>query len=114
MIDPKPYRALGLKDVQLRQAMVEFEGRPPWRISTVEGELCTILGGDDDGGAVSRRGRPPMEQVAVGDWVVLNEDDEQPMIGGLLERLTELKRGATAEEGHEQLVAANLDVVFVV
>lgn len=114
MIDPIPYRALGLKDLQLGQVMAELGGRPPWRVATVDRELCTVLGVGETGDRVSQRVRLPEEPLAVGDWVVLAEDEEAPRVAAVLARLTELKRGATAEEGREQLVAANLDVVFVV
>ena len=114
MFEPTPYRALGLKDVQLRQIMVELDGAEPWRVATVDGELCTVLGVGEEGERVERRVRLSTEPVAVGDWVVLEEAAEQTRVRRVLERATELKRGATAEEGREQIVATNLDVVFVV
>ena len=49
---------------------------------------------------------------AVGDWVTLREDG--PMIDRILERRTTLSRKKPGREAGEQVLAANVDVVFIV
>jgi ribosome biogenesis GTPase len=55
---------------------------------------------------------PPEERAAVGDWVTLEPVHAQIM--ALLPRTSLLKRGAAGEHYKQQLIAANVDVVFVV
>lgn len=69
----------------------------------------------------ARRAQPPAEwlrprwdpedRAAVGDWVVLDRNDQ---ILALLPRHSLLKRGAAGEHYRQQLIAANVDVVLVV
>jgi ribosome biogenesis GTPase len=63
-------------------------------------------------GALRRLGRMP----AVGDFVVLLDQPEtgSRMIVDILPRRTLFSRGAPGEGGDEQVIAANLDTVFVV
>jgi ribosome biogenesis GTPase / thiamine phosphate phosphatase len=49
---------------------------------------------------------------AVGDWVTLRED--APVIERVLERRTTLSRRQPGREASEQLLAANVDVLFIV
>ena len=49
---------------------------------------------------------------AVGDWVVLQEDS--PVIVKVLERKTKLSRKQPEREIREQVLAANIDVLFIV
>lgn len=53
----------------------------------------------------------PEERPAVGDWVLV-EDGKR--IVALLPRRSAIKRGAAGEHYKQQLIAANVDVVFVV
>lgn len=53
---------------------------------------------------------PNHERAAVGDWVLL----EGRKIVALLPRRTAIKRGAAGEHYHQQVIAANIDAVFVV
>ena len=53
---------------------------------------------------------PPEQRAAVGDWVLLHGK----RIVELLPRRTTLKRGAAGEHYKQQLIAANIDTVFVV
>lgn len=51
---------------------------------------------------------------AVGDWVLIDaRDANQPLIEDVLERKTILKRMAAGESGDVQVLATNIDVVFV-
>ena len=54
---------------------------------------------------------PSMPSMTVGDWVLLDEDNR---FVRLLERLTWLERKAAGSERNRQLIAANLDTVFIV
>jgi ribosome biogenesis GTPase len=53
---------------------------------------------------------PSHERAAVGDWVLI----EGIRIVALLPRLTAIKRGAAGEHYHQQVIAANIDTVFIV
>lgn len=53
---------------------------------------------------------PNHERAAVGDWVLL----EGSKIIAVLPRRTAIKRGAAGEHYHQQVIAANIDAVFVV
>src|SRR5690606_14800480 len=53
----------------------------------------------------------PVDRAAVGDWVLL---DDHEVIAALLPRHSLLKRGAAGEHYRQQLIAANVDTVFVV
>jgi ribosome biogenesis GTPase len=110
-----PFDRLGLKPCFLRELLGEHDGKLPWRVASVDRGSCALLGIDAASAIVSRRARPPESSIAVGDWVVLEDESvEPPRIGSILPRSTRLRRGATARDGHEQLLAANLDTVFVV
>jgi ribosome biogenesis GTPase len=63
-----------------------------------------------------QRPRFPSEQrPGVGDWVLIEElDTPPPRIVALLPRRTSIKRGAAGEHYRQQLIAANVDTVFVV
>lgn len=54
---------------------------------------------------------PAHERPAVGDWVLVEEDKR---IVALLPRRTAIKRAAAGEHYHQQVIAANIDVVFIV
>jgi ribosome biogenesis GTPase len=55
-------------------------------------------------------GIAPEERAAVGDWVLL----EGKRIVALLPRHSAIKRGAAGEHYKQQLIAANIDTVFIV
>ena len=63
--------------------------------------------------AMIRSGVDPMSRPAVGDWVALI-DGKPPMISRLLPRRSALVRAAAGERHQKQIIAANVDVVFVV
>lgn len=75
-----------------------------------------------DGGAMAeslpdwqRPRTPPDQRAAVGDWVLVEgQGDAQPRIVALLPRHSAIKRGAAGEHYKQQLIAANIDTVFVV
>jgi ribosome biogenesis GTPase / thiamine phosphate phosphatase len=55
---------------------------------------------------------PPEQRAAVGDWVRLAEDED--LIIEWLPRTSTLKRAAAGEHYKQQLIATNIDRVFVV
>jgi ribosome biogenesis GTPase len=61
-------------------------------------------------GAVSRRAAARRVDPAVGDWIALEGD----AIKGIVERRTVFSRRAAGVETREQVLAANVDVAFVV
>ncbi|MGN6513038.1 MAG: ribosome small subunit-dependent GTPase A [Lysobacteraceae bacterium] len=61
-----------------------------------------------------RKGRlAPEERAAVGDWVLVEGTPAAPRIVALLPRHSAIKRGAAGEHYRQQLIAANVDTVFV-
>lgn len=59
-----------------------------------------------------KRGLDTTERPAVGDFV-LYAQGKPPVIEQILPRHTELQRGAAGESGQRQIIAANIDTVFV-
>ena len=58
---------------------------------------------------------PPDQRPAVGDWVLVEgEPSAKPRIVALLPRHSAIKRGAAGEHYKQQLIAANIDTVFIV
>ena len=108
-------RELGLRPVFLHQLMTEDGVQQPWRVAAVERGSSTVLGFDEDGALIERRARTGALPVAVGDWVLLaHVEHDSAQVERVLERVTWLQRGSPHHEGHGQLIAANLDTVFIV
>ena len=62
-----------------------------------------------------RKGKvAPEDRAAVGDWVLVDGAAHAPRIVALLPRHSAIKRGAAGEHYRQQLIAANIDTVFVV
>ncbi|GHA78676.1 ribosome small subunit-dependent GTPase A [Cognatilysobacter bugurensis] len=63
-----------------------------------------------------QRPRFPAEQrPGVGDWLLIEDlDTPPPRVVALLPRRTAIKRGAAGDHYRQQLIAANVDTVFVV
>ncbi|MFV2053935.1 ribosome small subunit-dependent GTPase A [Aliiroseovarius sp. YM-037] len=53
----------------------------------------------------------PTSGIAVGDWVMI---DDSALVIRLLDRLTTLSRRASGEDARQQLLAANVDTLFIV
>ncbi|MDG6257951.1 MAG: ribosome small subunit-dependent GTPase A [Methanomicrobiaceae archaeon] len=114
---PSPLRNLGGNEVQeaafARYAGPYLAGRVSSRHRTAFDVL--IPGGSvrvGMSGALRRLGRAP----AVGDFVVLLDQPETGtrMIVDILPRRTVFSRGAPGEDGEAQVIAANIDTVFIV
>jgi ribosome biogenesis GTPase len=67
-----------------------------------------------------RRRFPAQDRAAVGDWVLIEGEQRAVAAGArarivaLLPRRSAIKRGAAGEHYHQQVIAANIDTVFVV
>ena len=53
----------------------------------------------------------PTSDIAVGDWVLI---EDSGLVIRLLDRLTTLSRRASGEDARQQLLAANVDTLFIV
>jgi ribosome biogenesis GTPase len=92
-------------------ARVVRDGRDLWHIVSARGEFVAALAGRFRRAARDRSALP-----TVGDWVVAETrgPDDRALIHALLPRRTALARKAAGEEVETQVVAANIDVVFIV
>lgn len=104
-----------------RFSMHAEAGAVPGRICAEHRGLYHFHGPDRDGvGQVSGRLRHHAtgraDFPAVGDWVALRTapDDGSASIVGVLDRTNKLSRKSAGESGEEQVLAANLDVLFLV
>lgn len=68
-----------------------------------------------------RRRFPPQQRAGVGDWVLIEAGDAdaegaaaRAQIVAMLPRRSVIKRAAAGEHYHQQIIAANVDTVFVV
>lgn len=82
-------------------------GAPPGRVSRVDRGMVTVESAAGPLRAVTPGG------VAVGDWVTVTDADP-PAVDDVLPRRTAIVRHATGNEAVEQVLAANVDVVFLV
>ncbi len=100
-----PYAAGGLEP-----ARVAAEHRGAYDLYTARGERPAQLSGRFRHSAAARGDLP-----AVGDWVAV-DGDEPARVRAVLPRRTSFSRQAATDHGQtiEQVVAANVDVVFLV
>ncbi len=66
----------------------------------------------DDGNGPRRSELLPADEATVGDWLLVDPATERPV--RVLERKSVFKRRAAGSEGRTQLIAANVDTLFVV
>ncbi len=102
-----PLEALGWRPFFSQQiSMDALAERPPVRIVEVHRSALQVVG---DG--IDER-IPPLPDATVGDWVLL--DRAHPGSSRVLDRNSLIKRRAAGTGRHIQLIAANIDTVFVV
>src|SRR5918993_873513 len=91
------------------RVLIEFNHN--YRVATDSGERDAVLAGRVKHHATSRADLP-----AVGDWVVIRRRPDEPRgaIVAVLERRSRFSRRMAGQVTDEQVVAANVDVVFVV
>jgi ribosome biogenesis GTPase len=105
-------------DEELELVFSAYKGRyTPGRVASRHKTVCEILipgtvvqAGIS--GALQKIGKQPV----VGDFVVLLDQPElgSRMVVNILPRKTCLSRGAAGDGGGEQIIAANLDTIFIV
>lgn len=103
---------LGLDGFPVARVTSEF--KEAYRVRNANGEYLSKITGKQIFKATSREDYP-----AVGDWVVIEiVDDDHAVIRGILPRLTVIKRkygDRTRKYGDKtQIIAANIDVAFIV
>ncbi|KCV83252.1 GTPase RsgA [Actibacterium atlanticum] len=95
---------MGLKPHFTRQ-LADYPGHIPARVTAVHRSSLSLITADGPTTCI------PLEGMTVGDWLVLDPDTHQP---SLLERLSLFKRRAPGHDRREQLIAANVDTLFIV
>src|SRR5690606_31078149 len=123
---PAELQAIGWRagiDPRWQEAMDAHPQARPARVVEQHRSGYVVATGPDDGVAVEslpewqrpagyRKGTvAPEDRPAVGDWVLV---EERKRIVALLPRRSAIKRGAAGEHYKQQLIAANVDAVFVV
>jgi len=95
-----------------RPARVVEQHRSGYLVAQAPGEAVAVESLPEwQRAAGYRKGQAaPEERAAVGDWVLV----EAGRIVALLPRHSAIKRGAAGEHYRQQLIAANIDTVFVV
>jgi ribosome biogenesis GTPase len=126
-----PLRAIGWpypgepEDAQWRSLLVAHPQARPARVVEQHRSGYAVTESPDAGYRVEslpdwqRPKCPPEQRAAVGDWVLVEggaegEPAAAPRIVALLPRHSAIKRGAAGEHYKQQLIAANIDTVFVV
>jgi ribosome biogenesis GTPase len=97
---------------QFFQAQVDVECRwTPARVLRVHRNSIEVV--DTDGlVTIPLAGKTATLKITVGDWVLI--DREGPKVRALLERFGLFQRKAAGTSGEIQLIAANVDTLFVV
>ncbi|WP_147125182.1 ribosome small subunit-dependent GTPase A [Shimia ponticola] len=105
--EPTPLERLGWGPAFSQQIEADaLTATPPVRVVAVHRSGLQVLG---DG---IQTKLPPMAEATVGDWVLY--DANSPRDSRVLERKSLIKRRAPGHDRSEQLIAANIDTVFVV
>jgi ribosome biogenesis GTPase len=93
----------------LKPARVAEENRGLYRILSPSGELWASVRGALRRSATTREALP-----AVGDWVLVQHDPPQATIHSLFQRRTKFARKMAGNRTEQQIVAANIDTLFLV
>ena len=106
---------LGWKPFFSDQVSVE-EGRvcEPARVMSVHRGMVTVLGEGIDDSISSSLPDPkgPEDRPTVGDWLLIDRDSRS--LTRILDRTSLFKRPAPSDERRLQLIAANVDTLFIV
>ncbi|SKC89301.1 ribosome biogenesis GTPase [Maledivibacter halophilus] len=90
---------------------VSVEHKNMYRVITEKGEILSKISGKLNYKAILKSDYP-----AVGDWVILNKDNEKDGIGiiqGILPRKSVFSRNIPGKKNEEQIIASNIDKVFI-
>ena len=93
----------------------EVEHNPIGRVVEVQRSRVTVFDGSEELALPVRAGErsaPPEQRPTVGDWVLLDRD--RTRLERVLERKSVFQRVAAGEKAAIQLIAANIDILFVV
>ncbi|MBB4826517.1 ribosome biogenesis GTPase [Sporosarcina luteola] len=90
---------------------VALEHKRMYRVITEEGEWLSVCSGTMEHSATERRDFP-----AVGDWVAVERmpGEQRGIIHSLLPRISLFTRKSAGSTISEQIIAANVDIVFLV
>lgn len=100
-------QALGWQPFFAQQISVdELTETPPARITEVHRSGMRVVGDEIDATI------PPNQDITVGDWILLDATKTQS--NRLLDRKSLIKRRAPGSDRQVQLIAANIDTVFIV
>jgi len=93
------------ENFQIARVAIEYKGM--YKLYTEAGEVLAEITG---------KMRYNNKFPAVGDWVVIDLQDsgEKAIIHNILPRKSKFSRNAAGENTREQIVAANIDTVFIV
>jgi ribosome biogenesis GTPase len=97
-----------------RFARFAADGLAPARVTADFGAEYAVTDGSGQRRAVASRGVREAGLPAVGDWVALLDRQPVPAIQAVLDRRTAFSRKVAGRETSEQVLAANVDVAFVV
>ncbi len=102
---------LSLRMPDVVPARVVSQSRSGYRVTGEEGELSAVLSGKLRDLGAEAKYRP-----VVGDWVALSPvaGERKGVIQAVLPRRSQFSRKAAGEKTEEQVVAANVDTVFIV
>lgn len=96
---------------QLQLAGEELAGAVPVRVMNVQKSGLQVLG-DCVEEHIPVAHLPEAARATVGDWLIVNPDDLR--VHRVLERKSLFKRRAPGSDRQEQLIAANIDTLFIV
>jgi len=110
-----PLAQIGWKSFFSEQVSAdESHGCRPVRVMSVHRGRVTVSGQDFEDSIPStlpfQRGAE--DRPTVGDWLLIKQDTGNPM--RILDRASLFKRPASGDDGRIQLIAANVDTLFVV
>lgn len=112
MKDTLTLKTLGWTEHEQQHLEAHPQHLIPARISRIDRGMITTLSTQHERRAILRRTTPPL---AVGDWVLLQEQPTgDPVVEALLPRRSLIDRAAVGNATQQQLIAANVDTLFIV
>lgn len=121
-LNPLKLEALGWTDA-LAHLFKPFadQGLVPGRVCLEHNHVYRVLGANQEwlaeaAGRIKYEATGRHELPAVGDWVAIRPDEagSRALIRGILPRRTVFSRRAAGRQTEEQVIASNIDTVFVV
>jgi len=100
---------MDLRSIGWNNSQCVTEGLLPGRVASENRGICELW---TSAGAQTARSKPNEKAPVTGDWVLY--DPASLLIHDILPRLTKVSRKKAGRETQEQVLAANVDVVFIV